>query len=253
MAIRKNSKQKNKKDLDKEFDDILSQNHKKPGQSILNSINFLSNISPKNEKQKQLLKKIHDNKIIFISGSAGTGKTFITIKGVLEVLKKENSNIEHIIITKPIVEAGPSLGYLPGDVADKISVYLHSFESTFKKIIGESGHKMLMNSGIIKALPLSYMRGATFDNAIAIMDEAQNLTIGGLKLFISRIGDNTKLIIIGDSDQTDLKLKLGEKDALSDALTRFQGLKDIAFVEFNEDDIVRNDILVELMKRYKNK
>lgn len=252
---KKTSRQKSKKDTREFIDDELDKfeyTNKDRKVDIIKKLQFLPGIAPKNEKQKKLLKKIHDNKVIFITGPAGSGKTFITIKGVLEVLKKDNANIEHILITKPIVEAGgESIGFLPGDINEKIDPYMHSFESTFKKIIGDGGYKALYNSGTIKTVPIPYIRGNTFQNVIAILDEAQNVSFTGLKLFLSRIGENSKIIILGDADQTDLKLKSGEIHALPDAFKRFEGVNGMSFMEFNEDDIVRSDILIDIMKRYR--
>jgi len=175
------------------------------------------------------------------------------MKGALELYR--DNKIDQILITKPIVEASESLGFLPGDVDSKIDPYMHSFYSNVKKLIPESDLKKLMvePDPILKAVPLAYMRGSTFTNSCAILDEAQNTTIIGLKLFLSRIGDNSKLIIMGDVDQTDLKLKNGDKSGLEDAFTRFEGIKNIGFIRFSEEDIVRHTILIDLMKRYKNK
>jgi phosphate starvation-inducible PhoH-like protein len=221
---------------------------------ILKSIKFLPGIKMKNDKQKELIKKIHENEIIFIAGPAGTGKTFIALKAAIEVLINEkNDEVNQILITKPIVEAGESIGFLPGKVDEKIDPYMHSFESNFKKLIGGTVTKALFENDIVKSVPLAYMRGATFHKSIAILDEAQNTTVTGLKLFLSRKGEGSKLIVIGDIDQTDLKLRSGENNALQDAFARFQGINKLAFMEFTEDDIVRSSILIELMKRYKNK
>ncbi len=221
---------------------------------VLKSIKFLPGIKMKNEKQKELIKKIHDNEIIFISGPAGTGKTFIALKAAIEVLINDKDDIiNQILITKPIVEAGESIGFLPGKVDEKIDPYMHSFESNFKKLIGGAATKSLFENEIVKSVPLAYMRGATFHKSIAILDEAQNTTKTGLKLFLSRKGEGSKLIVIGDIDQTDLKLKHDEENALQDAFSRFQNINKLAFMEFTEDDIVRSSILIELMKRYKNK
>lgn len=252
MARHKSNKKYNQEIQDDIFETKESDNNQK--YNIIKSIKFLPGIKMKNEKQKELIRKIHDNEIIFISGPAGTGKTFIALKAAIEVLINEkNEEINQILITKPIVEAGESIGFLPGKVDEKIDPYMHSFESNFKKLIGENSTKAIIESNVVKSVPLAYMRGATFHNAIAILDEAQNTTKTGLKLFLSRKGEGSKLIIIGDIDQTDLKLKTGEENALEDAFRRFKGIKKLAFMEFTEDDIVRSSILIELMKRYKDK
>jgi phosphate starvation-inducible PhoH-like protein len=214
---------------------------------------FYDNFSLRNDKQIQLITAIKENDIIFVSGPAGVGKTIVAMKGALELYR--DNKVDQILITKPIVEASESLGFLPGDVDSKIDPYMHSFYSNVKKIIPESDLKKLMlaQDPILKAVPLAYMRGSTFTKSCAILDEAQNTTIIGLKLFLSRIGDESKLIIMGDVDQTDLKLRSGDKSGLEDAFTRFKGVKGVAFVEFTEEDIVRHTILIDLMKRYKTK
>jgi len=126
----------------------------------------------------------------------------------------------------------------------------HSFYSNFKKLLGKYVVKKLRENKAIQHVPLAHLRGDTFDN-IAILDEAQNTTISGLKLFISRMGDGSKIIILGDADQTDLKLKAGQKSGIQDAFERFKNIKGVAFMEFTEEDIVRSSLLIQLMKRYK--
>jgi phosphate starvation-inducible PhoH-like protein len=215
----------------------------------------------KNKKQKDLYETILENRITIIKGSAGTGKTFIALMAALECLKnKKDFNIEKIIITKPIVEASKSIGFLPGSIEEKISPYMYSFRANFKKIIGEEQTAYLLMNNIIKEVPLNYIRGNTIgdiDSAdktvghFAILDEAQNATMKDVKLFISRLGEDSKMIIMGDDDQTDLKLDRGEITGLEDAYDRFQGLSGVGFFEFTEEDIVRDPFLTEIMKRYK--
>jgi phosphate starvation-inducible PhoH-like protein len=222
-------------------------------EAILKTIKFQPGIKLKNEKQKELIKKIHENEIIFVSGSAGTGKTFISLKAALECLYQQSEKFKKILITKPIIEAGgESLGFLPGGIDSKIDPYMHSFESNFKDLIGPVQFKTLMENEIIKTVPLPYMRGNTFKNCIAILDEAQNTTPKGMKLFISRKGGTAKLIVLGDTDQSDLELRKGEISGLQDAFSRFKDIPKVAFIEFTEDDIVRDDLLIHIMKRYKN-
>lgn len=220
---------------------------------VLQCVNFMPDIKYKNRKQKDLVKAIHSNKIIFVAGSAGSGKTIMVLKAALEILKDTTNQTDKILITKPIIEAAESIGFLPGSKEEKIDPYMHSFYANFKKLIGEIATQKLIMAEVIKPIPLAFMRGATFSNAIAILDESQNVTVTGLKLFISRLGEHSKLIVIGDIDQTDLKLKKGEKTGIEDAFERFKGIEGVAFIEFTEDDIVRNDILIDVMKRYKNR
>jgi len=221
-------------------------------QAVIDTFTF-KEFEPKNEKQKLLLNKIKSNEIIFVSGPAGTGKTMVAIKAALELLKSKNCPIDKILISKPIVEAAEEIGFLPGNIEMKIDPYMNSYHQNFNKLIGEGSTKKLMDSGVIKSVPLAYMRGETFTDTIAILDEAQNTTFLGLKLFLTRKDENSKLIIIGDMDQVDLKLKYGEINALEDAFKRFKGISNISFIEFTEEDIVRSTILIEILKRYKTK
>lgn len=216
------------------------------------SIHFNPNTEEKTNKQKKLINRIRENKVVFVKGPAGSGKTYIALKAALQLMKSQEE-YNNLFISKPIQEAGDeSLGYLPGNEKEKISPYLSSFISNIEKLIGKEATNNLQRNEFIQEKILAYERGSTFDNCIAIMDEAQNLTVNGLKLYISRLGENSKMIIMGDTDQIDIDLKAGEKSGLEDAFERFDGIDNIAFHEFNEDDIVRSGILVEIMKRYKN-
>lgn len=206
-------------------------------------------IKNKNAKQKDLTKSILDNQITFVSGPAGTGKTLIALKTALELLKQDNEYTK-ILLTKPIVEAGESIGFLPGDIDSKTDPYMGSFIGNFSKLIGKTRTTDLLKTEVIVSAPLAYLRGETFENSIAIIDEAQNTTKSGLKLWLSRKGETSKLIVIGDTQQTDLYLRRGQRSGLDDAFKRFQGVPGVGFVEFTEDEIVRSDILIELMKRY---
>lgn len=218
---------------------------------LKDKIKFEIGTGLKTEKQKKLVRRIKENKVIFIKGVAGTGKTFSALKASLEILKND-PDINELLITKPIVEAGKSIGFLPGDIQSKISPYMSSFYSNIQKLVGENVAKFLKEKEFVKEKILNYVRGETFDNCVAMLDEAQNLSINELKLFISRLGENSKMIIMGDTDQVDIELR-GKKSGLEDAFERFKGVKGIAFHEFDEDDIVRSEMLIQIMKRYKEK
>ena len=221
--------------------------------SSLSDLSIDKRIKCKNVRQKELMKTIQDNEIIFVRGAAGTGKTFLTLKKSLELLKRQNNTFEQILLTKPIIEAqNNKLGFLPGGINEKIDPYMDSYLTNMEIIIGKTQTKMLYDNEVVNFNPLPYMRGATFMNSIAILDEAQNVTVGGLKLFISRKHETSKLIILGDEDQTDLVFKSHEKNGLQDAFERFEGMEGVGFVTFKEEDIVRSKILIEIMKRYKN-
>ncbi len=254
MAKDKSSRTQRKKESDEiiKMEMDLIQRKKVNISQELQKINFLPGTEMKTENQKKLIRKIHENQIIFVAGPAGVGKTFVAIKAALECLRLNDSPQSKMLITKPLVEGGDqNMGFLPGDIKEKIEPWMSSYESNIKKLVGEGTTQSLFNAGVIKSLAFPLIRGNTFDNAIAILDEGQNTTVGGMKLFLSRIGETSKIIVLGDIDQTDLKLKKDEKNGLEDAFERFKGVPGVSYMEFTEDDIVRSTILVELMKRYR--
>lgn len=229
---------------------------------IVDKYQFKINCRFKNKKQKDMYNSILDNRITFVRGVAGTGKTMIALLAALNVLKNQDMSIDQIVLTKPIVEVarGKGLGALPGDVGEKTMVHFCHFYDNLIKLIGKDATKFLKESGAIQEIVLNYMRGITLGKydfsgkpvgSICIFDEAQNSSVSEMKTFISRLGENTKLVIMGDSDQVDIKLANGEKNGLDDAIERLYGMDSISFVEFSEDDIVRDPFLVEIMKRYK--
>lgn len=241
-----------------EIDDMVY--HQRRAQ--INSLQFQINCKFKNKKQKDMFSTIMDNRITFVKGSAGTGKTLIALLTALRCIKDPNINIDQLVLTKPIVEIGnKSLGALPGDINEKTLSYYTHFYDNLIKLIGNEATKYLKTNGVIKETILNYLRGSTFGSwdsngnpigSFCIFDEAQNCTIVEMKTFISRMSENSKLVILGDSDQVDLKLRDNEKCGLDDAWERLQDIEGIGFVEFTEDDIVRDPFLIEVMKRYKN-
>jgi phosphate starvation-inducible PhoH-like protein len=231
--------------------DINASMSKSTNSILANQIKFLEGTELKNDKQKKLVQKIKNNKIIFIKGPAGCGKTFVSLRAALDLLKTDEA-ISKIQLTKPIVEAGnENIGFLKGGLDEKIGPYMSSFYSNIEKLVGKVTSELLKARFYVSEKPIAYMRGDTFDNCICIIDEAQNLTKNGLKLVISRLGNNSKMIIMGDTDQIDVKLVKGEKTGLDDAFTRFEGVPGVAFHEFGDADIVRNSILIDIMKRYR--
>jgi phosphate starvation-inducible protein PhoH and related proteins len=217
----------------------------------------------KNAKQKEFYSKIldKDTRIVFVKGSAGTGKTYVSLMAALECIKEQSVNINKILISKVIVPSGRDIGFLKGSLEEKIAPYFTSYWSNITKLIGQAWSAKLKENQIVEESIVNFMRGDTFGThdasgnpigAIAIMDEAQNCTVAEMKTFISRMGEHSKLIVMGDTDQTDIKLGRNEKSGLDDAFERFEGLEGIEFVEFTEDDIVRDPFLINIMKRYKD-
>ncbi len=223
------------------------------------SLGYKINIKFKNRKQKEYHTGIKENRIFFAKGSAGTGKTICAVLAALEMLKE--GTIKKILITKPIVESSTSMGFLPGDMTTKISQYMVSFYSNIEKIIGKEWVNTLKQEGLVVEVPLNFMRGNTFGGInpdgspsgyFIIADEMQNSTVREMKLLISRLGENSTMVIMGDTDQVDLKLRRNEKNGLDDAIDRLSDLDGIGTIQFLEEDIVRDPFLIEIMKRYKN-
>ena len=240
----------------------LSEIEKNETLSNKDLLKFSINCKFKNKKQKQMYNTIMSNRITFVKGTAGTGKTLISLMTALKCIKNSKINIDQIVLTKPIVEISSSkgLGALPGDINEKTLSYYTHFYDNLTKLIGNESTKYLKNNSIIKETVLNYLRGSTFGKwdekgkpvgSFCIFDEAQNCSIVEMKTFISRMGEESKLVIMGDSDQIDLRMNRGEKCGLDDAWERLQGIEGIGFVEFTEDDIVRDPFLIEIMKRYK--
>jgi phosphate starvation-inducible PhoH-like protein len=229
----------------------------------VSTFQFKINCKFKNKKQKEMYDTIMNNRITFVNGVAGSGKTLVTLMAGLECLKNKDINISQLVLTKPIVEITTSkngLGALPGDLDSKTLPYFTHFYDNLIKIIGNEATNYLKQNGVIKETVLNYLRGSTFGKytsegkpigTFCIFDETQNTNKTEMKTFISRMGEESKMVILGDSDQIDLKLNKGERCGLEDAILRLKGIDKIGFIEFTEDDIVRDPFLIEIMKRYK--
>jgi phosphate starvation-inducible PhoH-like protein len=204
-----------------------------------------SPITYKNKRQQEYCEKLLTNTITVATGPAGTAKTFCAVYVALQ--EYALGNIEKIIITKPSVEIGKTQGYLPGGIDEKMEPFTRSVLDCFNKLIGESNTNTLFHSKhIIEIVPLQMMRGLTFDNAFIICDEAQNAEYNQLKALLTRLGDNCKLAINGDREQTDLK----DDSGLASAITVLNKVNNVAFVEFTADDIVRSGIVKEIILGY---
>lgn len=227
----------------------------------LMNLNFKIKCKFKSKKQRELADTIKKNRITFVTGAPGTGKTIVTLKTGLELLKDVNSDIGNILLSTPIIEVGPSIGALPGDVDLKISQYFQHFYDNIEKLVGKKAMQFLKHSDLIEDKIINFVRGSTFGKldddgkpigTFCILDESQNINVHQLKTFISRLGESSTMVILGDIEQCDIKLKKGEKSGLEDALTRFKDMEGIGYFEFTEDDIVRDKFLIDIMKRYKN-
>lgn len=203
-------------------------------------------IRAKNYGQLQYVKAINRKDIVFGVGPAGTGKTFLAVVMAVQALKE--GSVKKIILTRPAVEAGESLGFLPGDLKEKVDPYLRPIYDALYTIYGTEQANRMMERGVIEIAPLAYMRGRTLDDAFVILDEAQNTTIAQMKMFLTRLGFGSKMIINGDKTQIDLPK--GVKSGLVDAIQKLAEIERIKFVTFDEFDVVRHPVVAEIIKAY---
>lgn len=197
------------------------------------------------QTQHQYLQTINSNQITFCYGPAGTSKTYTACYAALKML--EAKEIEHVVLCKPIQEAGEKLGFLPGEVDEKIAPYIQSYKSNIEKIVGPEKTKILFDRGVFHFQPLAYMRGNTYDNALMILDEAQNADYKQLMLFVTRMGKDSKVIVAGDVSQHDI---IKSKVSLPSFMEMLDGIKGIGTHVFGEKDIVRAKILQDVVNRY---
>lgn len=203
-------------------------------------------IYPKTLGQAILCDAFFHNDIIFASGVAGTGKTYLAVCYAVMQLKKEE--VEKIILTRPAVEAGESLGFLPGDMKDKVDPYLRPLYDALYDMLGVETVERFMEKQVIEVAPLAFMRGRTLNKAVVILDEAQNTTQAQMKMFLTRMGQNAQMIINGDVTQIDLIRK--EQSGLVQATQILKGIDRIAFVQMSADDVVRHPLVQKIIERY---
>ena len=202
------------------------------------------NVKPLNYIQEEYLRAIHENSIIFGIGSAGTGKTYIAATYAAGELF--HRRVKKIILTRPNVETGRGLGFLPGTLEEKYAPYLEPFDQIFTNSLGRGFYEYALNKKQIEPKPLGFMRGTTFDDCIVLLDEAQNATKDEMKMILSRIGKNCKIIISGDQDQSDIS-----NSGLLDATTRLERIEGIEVVRFRDEDIVRSKLCKQIILAYK--
>lgn len=205
-------------------------------------------IKARTANQQKLVDSFNKNDLIFAIGPAGSGKTYTAVALAVRALK--NKEVKRIILTRPAVEAGENLGFLPGDLKDKLDPYLQPLYDALNDMIPATKLKTYMEEGIIQIAPLAFMRGRTLDNAFAILDEAQNATQSQLKMFLTRMGKSAKFILTGDLTQIDLPRN--QQSGLKQATQILKGIEGIDIVELDEKDIVRHRIVVKVVEAYKN-
>lgn len=203
-------------------------------------------IYPKTIGQRYLLKCMSTSEIVFATGVAGTGKTYLAVVYAASLLKK--GEINKIILTRPAVEAGENLGFLPGDLKEKVDPYLRPLYDALNDTLGNEQVEKLLEKEIIEIAPLAYMRGRTLDNAFIILDEAQNTTRAQMKMFLTRMGFHSRIVITGDVTQIDLIKK--RDSGLLNAKQLLSGIEGIAFVELSSLDVVRNPLVQKIIERY---
>ena len=203
-------------------------------------------IKPKTLGQKQYVDAIRRNMIVFGMGPAGTGKTYLAMAMAITAFK--NNEVERIILTRPAIEAGEKLGFLPGDLQSKVDPYLRPLYDALYQIMGAESFVKNMEKGLIEVAPLAYMRGRTLDNAYIILDEAQNTTPEQMKMFLTRLGFGSKIVITGDITQIDLPRDT--VSGLKEAMRVLDGVEDIAICRLNEADVVRHVIVQRIIKAY---
>ena len=203
-------------------------------------------IRARNKTQQEMVKAYFDSDLIFAVGPAGTGKTYVAIALAVRALK--NREIKRIILTRPAVEAGERLGFLPGDLKDKLDPYLQPLYDALGDMIPSKRLQEFMTDGTIQIAPLAYMRGRTLDRACVILDEAQNTNIGQLKMFLTRMGPNAKFIVTGDASQVDLPNK--EDSGLLKGIGLLKDIKGISTIFFSNEDIVRHPLVGKIVKAF---
>ncbi len=206
-------------------------------------------IIPRSKRQNEYFKLLNTKDIVFAIGPAGTGKTFIAVAKAIESLQE--GKVNKIILSRPAVEAGEKLGFLPGDLKEKVDPFLRPIYDALYSMLPFEQVEKKINNNIIEIAPIAFMRGRTLEECFVILDEAQNATITQMKMFLTRIGRNSQMVVVGDKTQIDLVSK--SESGLIDASQKLKKINDIGFIELNEDDVVRHDIVKKIINAYEKK
>ena len=208
----------------------------------------LRRVYPRTQGQAEYVNLLQTHDMVFCTGSAGSGKTYLAVAEALRLILTHKKS--KLIITRPVVEARESLGFLPGDLEDKIDPYLRPLRDAMETILPPESVRRLFEAGIVEVAPLAYMRGRTLNNAVVILDEAQNTTCAQMKMFLTRMGENTKLFVTGDPSQIDLPKKV--ESGLMHSISILYKIEDIGFMELTAEDVVRNPLVKKIVKAYEN-
>ena len=204
-------------------------------------------IRPQTQNQVKLVEMMRNNDMVFAVGPAGTGKTYVGVALAVKALKEKQ--VRRIILTRPAVEAGENLGFLPGDLKEKLDPYMQPLYDALRDMIPHEKLNTFIEAGIIEIAPLAFMRGRTLDNAFVILDEAQNTTHAQMKMFLTRMGRNAKFMITGDPGQIDLPRKVSS--GLKEAMLILQNVQGIAFLHLDDKDVVRHPLVRSIIEAYK--
>lgn len=218
---------------------------------IKNILNTKIDLKAKNKKQKELLNLIKEKEITFIAGPAGSGKTFLALAKSLQLLADDTTPYDKMYLLKSVTTLqGEEIGFIKGEVEDKLKPAYMSYMMNVEKLISMSQINKLYETGVVISLPIGYARGLSIDNSIIIIDEVQNISLENLRTIMTRIGENSKIIAMGDLRQIDLKNK--SKISLQTAITLFEGIEEIGSFEFTEEDIVRNPLIQKIERRFED-
>lgn len=203
-------------------------------------------VEPRSENQRRYMDTIEKHDLVFGLGAAGTGKTYLAVAAAVQRLRK--GRVRRIIITRPVVEAGEHLGFLPGDLQQKLDPYLRPIYDALRDMIEAEDLERLEEAGVIEIAPLAYMRGRTLSNAFVILDEGQNTTVSQMKMFLTRLGENSCMVVTGDPSQNDLSRQ--QHSGLGDAVRRLRGIDVVGVVEFDSSDVVRHPLVGKIVGAY---
>jgi len=203
-------------------------------------------IEPRSENQRKYFETIEKNDLTFGLGPAGTGKTYLAVAAAVQRLRR--GKVRRLIITRPVVEAGEHLGFLPGDLQQKLNPYLRPIYDALRDMIDPDDLVRMEEAGVIEIAPLAYMRGRTLSSAFVILDEGQNTTVSQMKMFLTRLGEGSTMIVTGDPTQNDLDHR--QRSGLVDAARRLRGYEGVGFVEFDATDVVRHPLVAQVIRAY---
>jgi len=233
----------------KDTKSLLSLDHNSNSQLDLFIQTKKRKIIPRSNNQKKYFKLLNEKNIVFAVGPAGTGKTFLAVAKAAAALQK--GLVNKIILSRPAVEAGEKLGFLPGDLKDKVDPFLRPIYDALYDMMPFDQVEKKINNGIIEIAPIAFMRGRTLENCFVILDEAQNTTKIQMKMFLTRLGKNSQMVVVGDITQIDLVSK--NDSGLLDAEVKLSHIKDIGFVYLNDKDVVRHDLVKKIINAYDSK